>query len=289
MNYSVHSSSGYSASYHPENIKVNQPSDQASRWSSASNDLNQFLILKLDRICVLESIGFGKFHKVHVCNLKEFKVYAGPTLDSLHLILHTGLNNDTQPEIFPPDYKIDPDYAELDYGEGFNDSNVNGYNYLPVQFIKIVPLAAWGSNFNFSIWYVELKGWEYEGGSNDNNAINNNNALLSHSATSKMVLSSLEAYKAAKNHRTTRLVLKFLRQQNHREAFAALQASSKIQLEAPLITHLHGLLEEQRFLEAENLILQAFQDDSSIFDEYIHNHVPFQVEWTEIHYKQDKR
>jgi len=32
------------------------------------------------------------------------------------------------------------------------------HKVFPCLYIKIVPLVAWGTNFNFSIWYVELKG-----------------------------------------------------------------------------------------------------------------------------------
>lgn len=28
----------------------------------------------------------------------------------------------------------------------------------PCQYLKIVPIAAWGANFNFSIWCVEIRG-----------------------------------------------------------------------------------------------------------------------------------
>lgn len=28
----------------------------------------------------------------------------------------------------------------------------------PVRYIKIVPLSAFGANFNYSIWYIEIKG-----------------------------------------------------------------------------------------------------------------------------------
>lgn len=63
LDYSIYSSSGHSASYGPENIRHNQSTDQASRWSSAANDQNQFILLKLDKMALLESIGFGKFHK----------------------------------------------------------------------------------------------------------------------------------------------------------------------------------------------------------------------------------
>ena len=65
----------YSASYAPENVRLNCPADQASRWSSASNDQNQFLLLEIldeaeqmgpqggSGMALLESIGFGKFQK----------------------------------------------------------------------------------------------------------------------------------------------------------------------------------------------------------------------------------
>lgn len=69
-------------------MRVNCPTDQASRWSSASNDQNQFLILEILEeeapaaqvsqpnlveqaagcgMALLESIGFGKFHKGKNC------------------------------------------------------------------------------------------------------------------------------------------------------------------------------------------------------------------------------
>lgn len=31
---------------------------------------------------------------------------------------------------------------------------------MPCLYIKIVPLMAWGANFNFSIWFVEVRGVE---------------------------------------------------------------------------------------------------------------------------------
>lgn len=29
---------------------------------------------------------------------------------------------------------------------------------IPVRYIKLEPLESWGSNFNYSLWYVELHG-----------------------------------------------------------------------------------------------------------------------------------
>lgn len=38
----------------------------------------------------IDTITFGKYHKVHVCNLKEFKVYGGLTTSNMTELLHTG-------------------------------------------------------------------------------------------------------------------------------------------------------------------------------------------------------
>jgi hypothetical protein len=32
----------------------------------------------------------------------------------------------------------------------------------PIQYIKISPIATFGTNFNYSIWYVEIKGIKEE-------------------------------------------------------------------------------------------------------------------------------
>lgn len=221
-------------------------------------------------MAILESIGFGKFHKgkgvlslialanlpvVHVCNLKEFKVFAGPSLDNLHLILHTGLNNDTLPESFPPNYSL----ASLPP--------------FPVQYLKIVPLAAWGSNFNFSIWYVELKGWEDSALS----ASSSNN----HTGTA-LVQAALGEYTRTKEVQTTRLILKFLRQHHHLDAFNSLQSSSGIQLEAPVVTQLHALLAKNQLQQAEQLLIDLYAHDPRIFDQYLHEHVPYTVQWNKM-------
>ena len=37
----------------------------------------QFILLKLERASLIESITFGKYEKTHVCNLKKFCIYGG--------------------------------------------------------------------------------------------------------------------------------------------------------------------------------------------------------------------
>ena len=48
-----------------------------------TNFVFQYLMLKLERPAIMESIKFGKYEKTHVCNLKKFKVYGGLTEDHL--------------------------------------------------------------------------------------------------------------------------------------------------------------------------------------------------------------
>lgn len=117
--YVIHDYSSHSGSYLPQNIMVNNPTQQASRWSSGLHDHEQFITIRFEKpvvarkfffICyfrelsklqLVGTITFGKFHKGHVCNLKEFKVYGGmDPKDDMIEILHNGLKNDTEPETF---------------------------------------------------------------------------------------------------------------------------------------------------------------------------------------------
>jgi hypothetical protein len=46
--YSIHDHSSHSGSYHPQNICVNLPTQQASRWSSGLHDHEQYITIKFD-------------------------------------------------------------------------------------------------------------------------------------------------------------------------------------------------------------------------------------------------
>lgn len=121
------------------NIYVNKPNDQSSRWSSDTNHPPQFLVLKLERPSIVETITFGKYEKTHVCNLKKFKIYGGLTDENMIELLENGLKNDHIPETFHLKNEIDG-------------------NHFPCRYIKIVPIQTWGPSFNFSVWYVQLQG-----------------------------------------------------------------------------------------------------------------------------------
>ncbi|GLD48036.1 muskelin, partial [Lates japonicus] len=141
LTFSVFKWSSYSSTYLPENILVDKPNDQSSRWSSESNYPPQFLILKMERPAIVQSITFGKYEKTHVCNLKKFKVFGGMSEENMTELLSSGLKNDYNKETFTLKHKIDE-------------------QMFPCRFVKIVPLMSWGPSFNFSIWYIELHGIE---------------------------------------------------------------------------------------------------------------------------------
>ncbi|KAJ3217804.1 Muskelin 1, intracellular mediator containing kelch motif [Dinochytrium kinnereticum] len=227
LQYDIQSWSSHSASYFPKNIMVNKPNDQSSRWSSKSNDQMQYITIKLDQVSVVHTITFGKYYKIHVCNMKEFKVFGGLNPNNMIELLHSGLRNDSEPETFSLKYKT-------------NDV------VFPCQYIKIAPLVAWGANFNFSIWYVEIRG------------------ICQRDIVEK-------AYWNYINYRESeviRLCMKHFRQRNYLEAFSSLQERTQIQLEDHVLNNLHkSLVLNGDFNTAEELIQQA--SDRDLFQEYI--------------------
>lgn len=105
----------------------------------------QFIILKLDKPSILRKIYFGKYHKPHPCNLKDFKVYGSqstkdPRSNSWVRILRGGLRNDSQSEGFDVRW-----------------TNSEGVPF-PIRYIKLIPLATHQPNFNFSVWHISLEG-----------------------------------------------------------------------------------------------------------------------------------
>lgn len=227
LDYDVHSCSSYSASYLPENIKTNNPHDQSSRWSSGSNNQMQYIMIKLKTMAIAHTITFGKYHKVHVCNLKEFKVFGGLTTSNMTELLHTGLRNDNEPETFLLKHKTNA-------------------VVFPCRYIKIVPLMAWGANFNFSIWHVQLKGIP----------------------DPVLVQETYLQYVSFRETESVRLCLKHFRQRQLMDAFKALQERTNIKLEDPLLSNLHQeLVIKGNFKRAEELITEA--SEQGFFDAYI--------------------
>lgn len=197
----------------------------------------QYIILKLDKLSVVRSITFGKYHKPHPCNLRDFKVYGSTSIDSLlpsssvngrppasKRLLRGGLKNDAVPETFELRWLEDAaagsgsgssiESASFLPADGEPDRRsathalVNTGNAVPfaIRYVKIVPLAAHTPNYNFSIWHVALAG-------------------VSEPA---LVSSVARSYEQHRQSTATRLILKHLREFGHHTAFQALLQSSRL-------------------------------------------------------------
>ncbi|KAG0246046.1 hypothetical protein BGX31_004699 [Mortierella sp. GBA43] len=106
----------------------------------------------------------------------------------------------------------------------------------PCRYIKIVPLMAWGANFNFSIWHVQLKGIP----------------------DPVLVQETYLQYVSFRETESVRLCLKHFRQRQLMDAFKALQERTNIKLEDPLLSNLHQeLVIKGNFKRAEELITEA--------------------------------
>ncbi|KAF7428082.1 hypothetical protein PC9H_007301 [Pleurotus ostreatus] len=225
LTYSVAACSEHSGKYEAHNIMTDRPTDQTSRWSSVScasqSDLSQWILLRLDALSIVKSITFGKFHKAHPCNMKEFQLYVGMTEDHLTKVLEGSLKNDTLPETFPIEH-----------------ANTDGVCF-PVRFVKIVPLSAHGQNFHTSIWYVSLSGILTE-------------------ATVEQVRIRYDEYRETT---VLRHILKYLRQRRLLTPFQHIIDSSRLQLEHPLVTKLHQALVLQGDWEEAETVLARLSEE----------------------------
>ncbi|XP_015597500.1 muskelin isoform X2 [Cephus cinctus] len=219
LEYRIYKCSSYSSTYVPENILVDKPSDQSSRWSSDNDNHPQFLILKLQHPAIVKTITFGKYEKTHVCTIRKFKVYGGMDPDNMMELLESGLRNDSVPETF-----------DLKHVIGSEE------NYFPSRYIKILPLQSWGPSFNFSIWHVRLAG-------NDDPTI---------------VKPSIEWVNSYRQREVIRLCMKHFRRLEQPEVVETIQRVTGVPLEDPRLSVLYDLLVTQGdHCQAERFITSA--------------------------------
>lgn len=220
LEYAVSECSSFASSYRPENVLLDRPFDQSSRWGVGPGPDPQFIVLKLAKPAVLHGVHFGKYHKVHVCNMREFKVFVSFNTSPWIQVLHSGLRNDEDPEVFAVRH-TDADHPEV---------------VLPCTHVKIMPMAAWGSNFNPCVWFVALFGEDRP----------------------ELVHEAMRSFSMERQTRATRLCLKFLRQHEYSDAFSLLSQQSHVQLEDPLLSELfHQLVSCANFDAVENTLRYA--------------------------------
>ncbi|XP_046436398.1 muskelin isoform X1 [Neodiprion lecontei] len=263
LEYRIFKCSSYSSTYVPENILVDVPSDQSSRWSSDNDNHPQFLILKLQHQSIVKTITFGKYEKTHVCNIKKFKVFGGLEPENMMELLESGLKNDSTPETF-----------DLKHVVG------NDENYFPIKYLKILPLQSWGPSFNFSIWHVHLAGVDDQ----------------------KLVKSSIECFNSQvrQQHNTNvfiplnkyrqkevlRLCMKHFRRLEYPEIVNTLQRVTGVSLEDSRLSTLYDILVTKGdHCQAERFISNAV--NMGLFNEYI-NAQAYRAIWTKIFSKDPK-
>ncbi|XP_033315653.1 muskelin isoform X1 [Bombus bifarius] len=255
LEFKIYKCSSFSSCYVPENILVDKPSDQTSRWSSDIDTYPQFLILKLRFPSIVKTITFGKYEKTHVCNIKKFKIYGSLEPQNMMELLENGLRNDSISETF-----------DLKHMLG------NEENYFPVRYIKIVPLQSWGPSFNFSIWHVQLTGTD------DVN----------------IVKPSIEWFNAYRQKEVIRLCMKHFRKLEQSEIVETLQRVTGVPLEDPTLTRLYDLLViKGDHLQAECFISNAVMKSNMIYNtvgllnDYI-NAQTYRAVWTKLSFNDGK-
>lgn len=218
LQYNIHKCSSYSNDKKPENILVDEPRNHESRWYTDHRDPNQYLILKLDKMAIVETILFGKYLKPHTTDLRKFNVYGGYEEDNMQLLLKGGLKNDNCYEVFNLRYYTTDGYL------------------VPVQYIKIIPIQSWGNSTSFSIWHIALYG-------------RNEETLMKH---------SLETIHLRNERETIRIILRYLRKRQYNAAYESLTRESGVLLDGPRQARFwNALVEEANFEEAERNFIEA--------------------------------
>ncbi|TRM70103.1 Muskelin N-terminus-domain-containing protein [Schizophyllum amplum] len=235
LQYHIERSSSHSGNYVAQNILIDNPADQSSRWSGAtrSGPSKQWLILRLDSPAVLKSITFGKFHKAHQCNMKEFAVLVGTSLDNMTRVLHASLKNDSMSESFTVKH-----------------TNNAGLSF-PTLFVKIVPLSGHNPHFNTSIWHVSMTG-------------------ISDEAYVRQVQMAYEEYRETT---VLRHVLKHLRQRRFLTPYDSIISRAGLQTEHPLVSQLHKSVVLDGDWETSERLLEQMAD-ASLFHAYLYSCQP---------------
>ncbi|UZJ52511.1 hypothetical protein CBS101457_001831 [Exobasidium rhododendri] len=232
-----------------------KPGSRYSGKSSPLPDDKQYIILQLDKPSILKKIFFGKYHKAHPCNLKDFKVYGSQTTKDPHSnawvrILRGGLRNDSHMEFFETKWKT---------SEGVP---------FPVRYVKLVPLATHSPNYNFSVWHIALEG-------------------VTDSYTLKRITKD---YQEHRESIATRLILRHLRSRAYDSAFQTLLESCNLDapegiseprelaslgfkrpFEHPIVTQLYNSLMQGAWDAAESCLEKAAWGDPPISDDGVLN------------------
>lgn len=230
--YEIHDYSTYASVYAPSNIKKNDPTDPNSRWSTTTNDHLQYITMRIP-LSLVVTLTFGKYNKMHVCNVKKMRISVSEDDITYREVLYGGLKNDTEMETF--------------------NLQTMDETYFIAQYLKVEPLAAWGINFNYSIWFIELRG------------LSNVEEFVQHNE--RVVF-----------RRSLKNCLKFLRANGFRDMCEELENRSNERLEDEVVRKIRGLLETHEYERVEEVLDTV---NPSMFQGFIDSS-PYTLSWTEI-------
>ncbi|KZV93413.1 hypothetical protein EXIGLDRAFT_717138 [Exidia glandulosa HHB12029] len=220
LEYEIHGESSHSAKYFARNIKSRDTSSD-SRWTAASplGPEPQFIVLKLDQVCVLKSVLMGKYYKSHPCNVQVFEVHVGQDPSRMTLVLRDQLQDNGIWETFNVLWR-----------------DADG---LPIacRYVKIVPISTHHATFHPSLWHVSLYG------TSDEDQV-------------EAIRADLLLRKEA---RAIRLMAKYLRQRGFQDPCTQLLAQSGQTLEHPCVTTLRDALAHGDWAAAEHAIRSAVE------------------------------
>ncbi|GAA5974919.1 hypothetical protein JCM5350_004504 [Sporobolomyces pararoseus] len=179
LSYTVHSASGYVPTFPPEKIYVDCPSDDNSRWTTPTPDArkkerqlydknnanstngtsssvarpplgkgeSEWIMIELDQVCLVKTVGFGKTIKAHPCNLAEFSIFGGLSADQLSMepLLDGTLKNDANVEKFNLSMEVSTEGRES--------------AAFPVKYIRVDCHEAVNVTFSIAIWHLFFEGY----------------------------------------------------------------------------------------------------------------------------------
>ncbi|BGP09004.1 hypothetical protein JCM10049v2_004859 [Rhodotorula toruloides] len=276
LSYVVHSVSGYHASFHPSHILVDKPTDDSSRWTAPSpEDRRQqarrtagvgtgpssagtnparrrepeWIIVELEQVAILRTVGFGKTTKPHPCNLADFTLWGGLTPDPLSMepLLEGGLKNDAMPERFEVPIEV---------------GGKRGKAPLPIKYLKIDCHVAANANYSISIWHLFLEGYLPPSSPSPLSPLPPASTLVS-------------LYTSHRSRTTNHLILAHLRRLGPRSQgirafdllYDSLDTITRDTFESPLCRELHEkLVREGEWEEAERILDRG--EEGGLFREW---------------------
>ncbi|KZT43584.1 hypothetical protein SISSUDRAFT_608602 [Sistotremastrum suecicum HHB10207 ss-3] len=223
LKFSVYASSvtdkDTSTSFPAENLLSDNPLDPTSRWSAGPNvSGDAWIIFELEKLSLIKGITFGKFHKPHPCNVKEFKISVGDTPHCSREMITSTLRNDSLPEHF-----------------NLPEEDPSGVQH-PCLYLKISIRSTHGQNFSPSLWHISIRGQtDFTGAQLSSQELEN-----------------------LRQQRALLYVLKHLRQNNLQVSYRALLLETASSLEHPVVTALHhAIVQEADWKRAEELLYLA--------------------------------